>query len=74
MNDFQQASVAPLNAETRPACLVCKKPIVDNNWFCRLPPKTGDVTGARATEILLCSPDCAFRHFTDLENETTTHY
>jgi hypothetical protein len=60
--------------QTLAACFVCKKEIADNGWFCRLPRKTGDAAGAQATEILLCTPGCAFRHFTNLENETTTHH
>ena len=74
MKDFQQTAAAHLGFQARPACVVCKNQIVDNKWFCRLPQRTGDAAGAQAGEILLCSPGCAFRHFSNLENETTTHH
>ena len=73
MKNLQQTAAAHLGFQSRSACLVCKNQIVDNKWFCRLPQKTGDAAGGQATEILLCSPSCAFRHFANLENETTTH-
>ena len=74
MKTFQQTTVAQSGFQARSACLVCKNQIVDNKWFCRLPQKTGGVADTQDGEILLCSPSCAFRHFTNLENETTTHH
>lgn len=55
-------SAPTLNTELSPACFVCQKPIVDGQWFCRLPQKDGAVD-PRTTRILLCSPGCAFRYF-----------
>jgi len=44
------------------ACFVCQKPIVDNQWFCRVPEPKG-ATGLEPKCILLCSPGCAYRYF-----------
>jgi len=74
MKNVQQTAATQVGFQARSACLVCKNQIVDNKWFCRLPQKTGGVVGAQDGEILLCSPGCAFRHFTNLENETTTQH
>lgn len=56
MSAFQQSlHVEQREAEASASCSICKKEIVDNHWFCRLPGGQGPV--------LLCSPDCAATHF-----------
>ncbi len=54
-------------ADTKPASLpsrfVSKKPIAQNQWFCRLTQKVTEAADPQAAKILLCSPACALRHF-----------
>ncbi len=50
------------DGQLRDRCAVCAKQIVDDHWFCRLPPKTDP--------LLLCSPACALRYFKSVHAET----
>jgi hypothetical protein len=65
MKDFKQNPAANSGVQARLICFVCKKEIVDNGWFCRVPQKTEGAAGSQAQEILLCSPVCALRYFGD---------
>jgi hypothetical protein len=62
------AAVADLQTST---CFVCKKPMADNQWFCRLTQKVKEVADPQAANILLCSPACASRHFAASKSEST---
>lgn len=64
MREFKQNPAATLNTEASPACLVCQKPIVDSQWFCRVLQKNG-APDFQTKRILLCSPGCALRYFED---------
>ena len=55
-------SATTLSSEVSSACFVCQKPIVDGQWFCRLPQKNG-APDSQTRKILLCSPSCAYRYF-----------
>ena len=50
-------------------CFVCKRPMADNQWFCRLTQKVKEVGDPQAANILLCSPACASRHFAASKSE-----
>jgi hypothetical protein len=52
-------------------CFVCRKPMADNQWFCRLTQKVKEVADPPAANILLCSPACALRHFAVSKAEPT---
>jgi len=62
MKNLHQDFVALPDAQMATACIVCQKPIADNQWFCRVPQKNG-ASDSEAKRILLCSPSCAFRYF-----------
>jgi hypothetical protein len=62
MREFEQNLATTLNTEVSLACFVCQKPIVDNQWFCRV-PQTNGAPDSETKKILLCSPSCAFRYF-----------
>ena len=62
MKNLQEKLSAVLDAPMSSACIVCQKPIVDSQWFCRVPQKTG-VPDSPTQRILLCSPSCAYRYF-----------
>jgi hypothetical protein len=55
--------VAGTNPRSSQACFVCKKPMAENQWYCRLTEKATEAADPRAAKILLCSPACALRHF-----------
>ena len=57
------------NPTSLPTCFVCKKPMAENQWFCRLTQKVNEAADPQATKILLCSPACALRHFTAPKTE-----
>lgn len=63
MKDFQQNPAAAFGIQMSSTCFVCQKPIVENNWFCRLPQKLDGAADHGAAKVLLCSPSCAFRYF-----------
>ena len=69
MKDFKQSLATGSDARMSLACFVCQKPIVENQWFCRLPRLENGAKDPQATKILLCSPACAFRHFASFETE-----
>jgi hypothetical protein len=50
------------DAQMSTTCVVCGRPIVDSQWFCRVPQKNG-APDFQAERILLCSPGCAYRYF-----------
>jgi len=58
-------SATASNTEVSSACFVCQKPIVDGQWFCRLPQKTDGAAASQEAKILLCSSICALRYFGD---------
>jgi len=58
-------SATTSNTEVSSACFLCKKQIVDGQWFCRLLQKTEGAADAQAQEVLLCSPTCALRYLGD---------
>jgi len=60
-------TVAVLQTST---CFICKKPIADNQWFCRLTQKVKEAAYPQAANILLCSPACASRHFATSKPES----
>jgi hypothetical protein len=62
MKNIQQNLATTLNTEVSLACFVCQKPIVDNQWFSRV-PQTNGVPDSEPKRILLCSPSCAYRYF-----------
>jgi len=65
-NEYRYAHVynmaTTLNTEVSSACFVCQKPIVDSQWFCRVPQKNG-TPYSETKKIMLCSPSGAFRYF-----------
>ncbi len=61
---------ADVAIQTSPTCFVCKKPMAEHEWFCRLTQKVEETAGPQAAKILLCSPACALRHF-DANTEPT---
>lgn len=65
----QETTATDANSNSVPTCFVCKKPLPDNQWFCRLTPKVTEISGTSAEKILLCSPACASRHFSTAEPE-----
>ncbi len=72
MKDFRQSLATRSDARMSLACFVCQRPIVENQWFCRLPRSEDGAKDPQATKILLCSPACAFRYFATLETGITT--
>ena len=70
MKDFKQSLAAGSDAQMSLACFLCQRPIVDNQWFCRLPRSEDGAKEPQATKILLCSPACAFRYFASFETKT----
>lgn len=69
MKDFKQSLATRSDAQMSLACFACQRPIVENEWFCRLPRLEDGAKDPQATKILLCSPACAFRYFATLETE-----
>jgi len=65
MKDFQQNSAEASNTEISSACFLCKKQILDNQWFCRLPQNADGAVAPQAAKILLCSSVCALRYLGD---------
>jgi hypothetical protein len=63
MTTLQPKSPALADAQMSTTCVVCQKPIVDGQWFCRVPQKNDRVADAQGTKLLLCSPGCAYRYF-----------
>lgn len=45
----------PRTGGDRQRCAACGSEIVENHWFCRLPPVE--------EPVLLCCPSCALQHF-----------
>jgi hypothetical protein len=64
MKNLQQNPATVSDAQMSTACFVCQKPIVDSQWFCRVPQKNG-APDSQTKRILLCSPVCALRYFGD---------
>jgi len=62
MKNLQQNFVTLSDDQMSKICFVCQKPIVDNQWFCRLAQPNG-TPDSETKRILLCSPSCAFRYF-----------
>ena len=62
MKNLQDNLATVPDAQTSTACIVCQKPIVDSQWFCRVPQKHG-APDSQTKRILLCSPSCAYRYF-----------
>jgi len=65
MKSSQHNSATASNTEVSSACFLCKKPIVDGAWFCRLPQKVDVGAAPQAANILLCSSVCALRYLGD---------
>lgn len=63
MKNFQPISPARPDAQTAAACIVCQKPLVDGQWFCRLTQSNSRTADSQTTKISLCSPSCACRYF-----------
>jgi hypothetical protein len=70
MKNFKQSLATGPDVQMSPMCVVCKRPIVENQWFCRLPQSEDNAKDSQAPTILLCSPACAFRFFASFETET----
>jgi hypothetical protein len=66
MNNLQDNLITVSDAQMSTTCVLCQKPIVDSQWFCRLPQKNG-APDSETNRILLCSPSCAYRYFAFLE-------
>jgi hypothetical protein len=62
MKNAQQIPATVPDDQMSTTCFVCQKPIVDNDWFCRVPQQNG-APDSQPKRILLCSPSCAFRYF-----------
>jgi hypothetical protein len=62
MNNLQENMATVPDDQMSTTCFVCQKPIVDNQWFCRVPQQNG-VPDSQTKRILLCSPSCAYRYF-----------
>jgi len=60
---------AHTHSDAPPACMICNKPIAENQWFCRLTQKVNEAANPQPAKILLCSPACALRHFTPRKAE-----
>jgi hypothetical protein len=69
MNNFEQILAASADTDFSSKCFECKKQILDGQWFCRL-PQTSD----GSAKILLCSPSCAYRHFTNFDDQTNNNH
>lgn len=65
MSEIERHPNSGSNTVPGDACQVCGRPIVDNQWFCRLPPPKSETASADTARVLLCSPPCALRHFAD---------
>ena len=63
MKTLQQKSSALADEQMSTTCVVCQKPIMDGQWFCRVPQKNERAADSQGTKILLCSPGCAYRYF-----------
>jgi hypothetical protein len=66
MKNFQENIATVSKAQMSTACIVCQKPIGENQWFCRVPQMNG-VPDTQPKRILLCSPGCAYRYFAFLD-------
>jgi hypothetical protein len=62
-NHFQPTATRDAEVPSQPNCFVCAKPIIENEWFCRLTQEGTATDTAQPARILLCSPKCALRHF-----------
>lgn len=62
MKNLQENLATVPETQMSTTCVVCQKPIVDSQWFCRVPQKNG-VADFQTRRILLCSPGCAQRYF-----------
>jgi len=62
MKNIQENPATVSEVQLSTTCFVCQKPIVDNQWFCRVPQKN-DAPDSETKRILLCSARCAFRYF-----------
>ena len=71
MNDTEQPSGHGGSASSEDACRVCRKPIVENQWFCRLPPNGAEKMDGATQRVLLGSPSCALRHFASSRPRTS---
>jgi hypothetical protein len=65
MKTLPDNSTTDWDVQMATACVVCRKPIVDSQWFCRLPQKADGGAAPREAKILLCSPFCTLRYFGD---------
>jgi hypothetical protein len=63
MKNLQENSATLPNAQMPTTCIVCQKPIVDGQWFCRLPQNNNRTANSQEAKISLCSPGCACRYF-----------
>jgi len=50
-------------------CIVCRREILDSQWFCRLPQDRVAVSNGEIRAHLICTPRCALRHFEALRPE-----
>jgi len=66
MKNLQQNLATMPDDQISTTCFVCQRPIVDNQWFCRVPQQNG-ATDSQTKRILLCSSSCAFRYFASSE-------
>jgi hypothetical protein len=62
MKNLQENLTTVSDAQASATCIVCQKPIVDSQWFCRVPQKN-DAPDFQNKRLLLCSPSCAYRYF-----------
>ena len=62
MKNLQDNLTTVSDAQMLTTCIVCQKPIVDSQWFCRVPQMNG-APDSETKRILLCSPSCAYRYF-----------
>jgi hypothetical protein len=63
MKSVQQNSATLPNAPGATTCFVCQKPMVEGQWFCRLPQNSDGTANSQEAKISLCSPGCAYRYF-----------
>jgi len=50
-------------------CIVCRREILDSQWFCRLPQDRVAVSNGEIRAHLICTPRCVLRHFEALRPE-----
>jgi hypothetical protein len=62
MKNLQQNFTTVPDDQMSTTCFVCQKPIVDNEWFCRVPQRNC-LPDSETKRILLCSSSCACRYF-----------